>query len=591
VSQSPEHTEDGQEQDNYFSAFNELARRIRDGASFSGRERHCAFLNTGDGSFADVSAVSGFNLPSDGRGMALTDWDHDGDLDVWLSNRSAPRLQFLQNSIPASGARWVSFRLQGDPSKQCPRDAIGSQVEVVLAGSSGRRVKTLHAGNGLMSQSSKWLHFGLGPDAQIESVRVRWSGPGDVREVFNAVQPGQRWHLRQGSGSAQAAEVRPKVHLAPTPMELPTPTELARIRLSQPLQIPKLIYEDFTGARQDLAEISKERAILVNLWATWCVPCAGELKAFANAKSRFAAEGMEVIALNVDHLNPDTKVTPAQAAAMLRNYGFSMRGGMANPELVALLEQSILKSVYRHREMPVPISFLIDRGGWLSAIYKGPVDVEQVIADRKKLGLSPESAKAAAVPFAGTWSQHHFPANPIAIAAAYLEGSYLEDARAELTKFLLENSAPPGNPAVPAAKKLNRQLGDIHLQLAEIALLEERPLEAKVSFQKSLTYNPRQIPALNKLAWLLATSTEDMVRDGAEALKHASFMMQAPGMAENPSLLGTLAAAHAAAGNFQEATRTTDRLIAILDGNGMTEQAKTHRLRRKRFQAGEALSR
>lgn len=96
--------------------------------------------------------------------------------------------------------------------------------------------------------------------------------------------------------------------------------------------------------------------------------------------------------------------------------------------------------------------------------------------------------------------------------------------------------------------------------------------------------------ASRKLAWLLATSADEKVRDGAEALKHASFMIQAPGVSENPSLLGTLAATQAAAGNFQDATRTTDRLISILDGNGMTEQAKTHRLRRKRFQAGETLS-
>ena len=174
---------------------------------------------------------------------------------------------------------------------------------------------------------------------------------------------------------------------------------------------------------------------------------------------------------------------------------------MADAVLIDLLEQSILKSVYRHHSMPVPVSFLIDQGGWLSAIYKGPVTVNQIIADRKLLGKGPEEAKAAAVPFAGTWSRDRFPSNPMAIADAYLEGEYLEDARRVLDDYLEENAAPPGDPSVPAALQLNRQLGGVYYQLGDIALREGQPGEARDFLLTSLTYNQRQIPALNKLAW------------------------------------------------------------------------------------------
>ena len=78
-----------------------LAQMLNTGRSFSGRERHCVFLNTGDDEgeiarFANVSAVTGLDLPDDGRAVAVVDWDHDGDLDLWISNRNAPRLRLLR---------------------------------------------------------------------------------------------------------------------------------------------------------------------------------------------------------------------------------------------------------------------------------------------------------------------------------------------------------------------------------------------------------------------------------------------------------------------------------------------------------------
>ncbi len=109
-----------------------LQRMLREGRSFSGNERHCAFLNTGgsvaaDGRFATVSALTGFDFPDDGRGLVTTDWDHDGDLDVWISNRTAPRLRFLRNDLPSGTGAFVALSLQGD-GVTTNRDAIGARV-------------------------------------------------------------------------------------------------------------------------------------------------------------------------------------------------------------------------------------------------------------------------------------------------------------------------------------------------------------------------------------------------------------------------------------------------------------------------------
>ena len=110
-------------------ATKDLFTLIRSGASFSGRERNCAFLNTGDDRFANISAVSGIDFPDDGRAIALSDWDQDGDLDVWFANRSGPQVRFLRNDVPTKN-NWIAFRLEG---KTCNRDAIGARVEVTLS--------------------------------------------------------------------------------------------------------------------------------------------------------------------------------------------------------------------------------------------------------------------------------------------------------------------------------------------------------------------------------------------------------------------------------------------------------------------------
>ena len=95
--------------------------------SWSGNERNCLFLNHGGKSFATASYITGFDFADDARGIAMVDWDHDGDLDMWISNRQGPQTRYLENQI--EGTRWLSLKLTGD-GKKINRDAIGSTVMV-----------------------------------------------------------------------------------------------------------------------------------------------------------------------------------------------------------------------------------------------------------------------------------------------------------------------------------------------------------------------------------------------------------------------------------------------------------------------------
>ncbi|MFT7443317.1 MAG: hypothetical protein ACI9AF_000212, partial [Granulosicoccus sp.] len=107
----------------HLKRLNEL---ISDGGSLSGHERNCAFLNVEGGKFATVSAVSGLDFSDDARSPVSIDWDRDGDLDLWVANRTAPQLRFLRNDTQESN-HFVSLRLRGTTSN---RDGIGARVEI-----------------------------------------------------------------------------------------------------------------------------------------------------------------------------------------------------------------------------------------------------------------------------------------------------------------------------------------------------------------------------------------------------------------------------------------------------------------------------
>ncbi len=376
MSQSPETAEDENNPD-YRRGWAKIFQMIRSGSSWSGKERNCAYLNTGDGGFANISVASGVDFPDDGRGLAFGDWDHDGDLDFWISNRTAPRLRFMRNDQPQTN-HFVSLRLHGN-GKTTNRDAVGARVEVYVTGDEKHPVaKTLRAGEGFLSQNSKWMHFGLGDTSKVERVIVHW--PGGERETFGNVKLDTRQVLTQGSGKSKVVDEPKQVQALSAKEQKPVPySDQAILRLITPLEFPTLAYTNWEGSTKPI-NVANGKPMLVNLWASWCLPCLKELQDFSHNQEKIKNSGLDILALSVDGLNDD-RSTYEEAAQQIKKMDFPFSTGRASLPLINLLQSIHDLQTPVRRPLPLPTSFLIDGKGRLITIYKGPVSVEEVLKD------------------------------------------------------------------------------------------------------------------------------------------------------------------------------------------------------------------
>jgi thiol-disulfide isomerase/thioredoxin/Flp pilus assembly protein TadD len=386
--------------DAYRDGWQQILAMIRDGGSWSGHERNCCFLNTGQTQFANVSAVSGLDFLDDARCVAPVDWDLDGDLDLWLVNRTGPTLRYVRNGGTASH-HFLALRLVG---KSCNRDAIGARVEVTTA--NGKLVRTLHAGDSYLAQASKWIHIGLGDNTVIERVTVDW--PGGEVERFSDCEADGRYRLLQGSGTAAAwSPPERSVDLSASKLETVKSGRARRIVLRDRVPVPVLEYASFDG--QSVSVLGKpSRPVLINLWATWCAPCLKELREFTEAEAEFRADDLEIVALNVEITEEDRSATLAKAESFLyEQIHFPFRSGMANSQLLEKLD--VLQEVFvslREESVQLPSSFLIDQFGRLAVIYPGPVSVEQLRADVAGLNVVPNADFASeldGLSFPGRW--------------------------------------------------------------------------------------------------------------------------------------------------------------------------------------------
>jgi tetratricopeptide (TPR) repeat protein len=169
-------------------------------------------------------------------------------------------------------------------------------------------------------------------------------------------------------------------------------------------------------------------------------------------------------------------------------------------------------------------------------LQKGHMD-EAIVHFQKALQLNPDNAKA-----------HNN------LGSALLQKGKVDEAIVHFQKAL----------------QLNPDFADAHYNLGNILLQKGRVEEAITHLQKALQIKPDSLDILNNLAWLLATSPDAHIRDGVQAVKYAGRACELTHQGV-PLLVGTLAAAYAEAGRFDDAIAAAEKACTLATAAGEQE--------------------
>jgi hypothetical protein len=353
----------------YFNAWASMRYLvIEQGLSWSGREKDHLFLNLGDGTFAELSALSAADDLGDGRGLAVIDWDDDGKLDVFLKNRTAPRVAFYRNRM-ASAGHHVAFELRG---VRCNRDAIGARVEVEAGGRTLR--KTLHAGEGYLAQSSKRLHFGLGSSTRVERLRVSW--PDGSRAEFADLPADRGYEIVQDEAAPRALPVRAKPVLAAAEPPAPAPARaVVRVPLVEKLPLGALRVPGFEAEGRTVRDLAGG-PVLLNLWSPACAACMEEFGEWRARRADIQRAGLRLVPLCADE-GTDRE----QALETLRRFDLARDAGIADAAFLEALDVLVAEVVESQKTLPLPTSLLLDERGQLVLLYLGRIELERLLED------------------------------------------------------------------------------------------------------------------------------------------------------------------------------------------------------------------
>ena len=543
MSQSPLETKGSKDYADAWRAINIL---IRSDGSWSGRERNLCFRNRGDGTFDDISFLSGLDLDADGRAFVPIDLDYDGDQDLILKNRNGRQLRAFRNDLRQGRNRQLTVRLQGNRSN---RDGVGGRVWVTT----DRRtlMREIVSGSGYLSQRSRDTRFAFPEGENVLGIRVRWP----LGSVVTFDDPPQ-------SGTLLLVEGEPGFRRVTPPTASPGESEPAGVTATEPspgtwlavaLPAPDFVLpvKNGDGGTVRLSE-RQGRTIVLNFWATWCPPCRRELAQFQYSLGDFSRLGAEILAVSVDE--PGNSDAVSKLAEELELDYDVLLADSQTAESYSVLNERLFD---RRWSLAIPTSLLLDRQGRIVKVYRGEVDPNVILNDI-------EVGRGEALPFAGTWARSQPKRDFAELASAFAERGLGGPARSMFGEALARGGRTPhllnnlagvliSNGHIGRGEELLREalaaepgLTDAKVNLATLLVERGDVVEAERLLEESLVTQPDDGQALSVLGSIRFAQGR---LDAAERL----FRKAIAARPEDPRFRENLGAVLASQGRFENA--------------------------------------
>ena len=489
VANSPEDATASTAYERAWNAINELIRSDR---TWHGYARNVMFANNGDGTFAEISGPAGLDFAQDCRSFALADLDHDGRLEVVLKSRNAPQIRVLRNTMSQIGDA-ISIRLRGTKSN---RDAIGAAVTVQCGAL--RQTRFLQAGSGFLAQHAKELFFGLGATQGTARATVRW--PGGQEQHFENLPRNHRIEIEEGAAAFSAKAFAPTSKawgLAGTyavPEQLPSQTETWLI---DPLRAPSFSLPDRNGKLRTLDSF-RGQPVLITCWSTESAASMQVLENLQRHAAKLATSGVALLGMNVDRAESAGRAREAARA-------------LAFPQIFATDEVAgIYNLVYRHlfdrhRDLPLPTSFLLDSGGMIVMVLNGRVDAPAVSKHAAEIPVTGEERRRRALPFSGRLVQDTFQRNAFTFGVAMVQRGYLEQAAESFRQAVADRPED----------------ADAWYNLGTLSLRRNDPAQARKYLETTLKLRPGYPEAWNNLGMIAAQEggTAEAIADFERAIE------------------------------------------------------------------------
>src|SRR5271168_1416568 len=139
--------------------------------------------------------------------------------------------------------------------------------------------------------------------------------------------------------------------------------EVAALTMAKaPLRLPDLAFQDAEGKPRKLSDW-RGKTVLVNLWATWCVPCRKEMPALEGLQTKLGGTNFEVVAINIDTRDPEKPKNFLKEANLTRLDYFSDQKAKVFQDLKQI-----------GRALGMPTSVLVDGQGCEIGTIAGPAE-------------------------------------------------------------------------------------------------------------------------------------------------------------------------------------------------------------------------